>query len=221
MLMTRSLAAAALVFLAACSRSGTLYGDIFVHARSGTVDRAARINVLAIPATEAFEREWASAVAVFQAEVGPARQAQKAASDSAEEVRLAWDKSLAARGAGRTSTSRRIRLSWMSTQDRQAWNQVLAAEDRLFKVKRRVWEIARKHDLLAVALLERYTAQRVLTDENGHFVLAGVPRGKGYLYARFPVGESTLVWFRAVEVRGRPQQVDLTEANVGGWPFVP
>jgi hypothetical protein len=70
-------------------------------------------------------------------------------------------------------------------------------------------------------LLDRYTAQRVLTDENGHYVLAGVPRGKGYLYARFPVGERTLVWFRPVEVRGRPQQVNLTEANIGGWPFVP
>jgi len=221
MLMTRSLAVAALVFLAACSRSGTLYGDIFVQTRSGTVDRAARINVLAIPATEAFEREWASTVAAFRVEVGPARQAQKAATDSAEEVRLAWDKSLAARGAGRTGTSRRIRLSWMSTQDRQLWNQMLAAQDRLFKVKGRVWEIARKHDLLAVALLDRYTAQRVLTDENGHYILAGVPGGKGYLYARFPVGERTLVWFRAVEVRGRPQQVDLTEANVDGWPFVP
>jgi hypothetical protein len=221
MLMTRSLAVAALVFLAACSRSGTLYGDIFVQTRSGTVDRAARINVLAISATEAFEREWASAVAAFQVEIAPARQAQKSATDSAQEVRLAWDKSLAARGPGRTGASRRVRLSWMSTQDRQAWSQVLAAEDRLFKVKRRAWEIARKHDLLALALLERHTAQRVLTDENGHYVLAGVPDGKGYLYARFPLGERTLVWFRTVEVRRRPQQVDLTEANIGGWPFVP
>jgi hypothetical protein len=221
MLMARSLAVAALVFLAACSRSGTLYGDIFAQTRSGTVERAARINVLAIPATEAFEREWASVVAAFRVEVGPARQAQQAATDSVQEVKLAWDKSLTARGSGRTGASRRVRLSWMSTQDRQAWSQVLAAEDRLFKVKRRVWEIARKHDLLALALLDRHTAQRVLTDENGHFVLASVPGGKGYLYARFPVGERTLVWFRAVEVRRRPQQVDLTEANIGGWPFVP
>jgi hypothetical protein len=91
----------------------------------------------------------------------------------------------------------------------------------VFKAKRQVWEIARKHDLLAVALLDRYAAQRVLTDENGHYVHGGVPRGKGYLYARFPVGERTLVWFRAVEVRGRPQQVDLTEASIGAWPFVP
>ena len=217
----RSLAAAVLVFLAACSRSGTLYGDILVQTPSGSLDRAARITVLAVPATEAFEREWASAVAAFQFEVGPARQAQKAATTSAEEVRLAWDKSLAARGSGRTCASRRVRLSWMSTQNRQAWSQVLAAEDRLFKVKRRVWEIARKHDLLAVALLDRHTAQRVLTDEKGHYVLAGVPGGKGYLYARFPAGERTLVWFHAVEMRGRPQQVDLTEANIGGWPFVP
>ncbi|HSD50019.1 MAG TPA: hypothetical protein VLG48_01330, partial [Candidatus Methylomirabilis sp.] len=129
MLMTRSLAAATLMILAACSRPGTLYGDIFLQPHPGTVDRAARINVIAIPATEAFEREWASVVAAFQVEIGPVRQAQKAASDSAQEVRLAWDRSLAARGSGRTGTGRRIRLSWMSTQDRQGWNQVLAAED--------------------------------------------------------------------------------------------
>jgi len=185
------------------------------------VSRAARINVLAVPATETFERDWAAAVAAFQVEVGPARQARKAAADSAEEARLVWDRSLAARGTARTGTSRRTRLSRMSTQDRHVWNQVLAAEDRLFKAKSRVWNIARRHDLQAMSLLDKHAVQRVLTDESGHFVLATLPAGKAYLHARFTVGERTLVWFRPVEVRGRPRQVDLTEANIGGWPFVP
>ncbi len=215
------LVAVTVLILTACSRSGTLYGDIFVQTRSGNVDRAARINVRGVPATQDFERDWASAVTAFQVEAGPARQAWKAAADSAEEARLAWDKSLAARGRPRPSASRRIRPSRMSTQDRHLWNQMIAAEDRLFKAKSRVWEIARWHEALAVALLDKYTAQRVLTDENGHYVLAGLPAGKGYVYSRFTVGDRTLVWFRSVEVRGRPQQVDLSEANIGGWPFVP
>lgn len=217
----RDLVAVTVLVLAACSRPGTLYGDIFVQARSGKVDRAARIKVLAVPATEGFDRDWASAVAAFQVEVGPVRQTRKAAADSVEEARLAWDKSLAARGTARMGASRRIKLSWLSTQDRQQWHQMLAAEDRLFKAKNRVWDIARRHDVQAMSLLDKHAAQRVLTDENGHYVLAGLPAGKAYLYARFTVGEKTLVWFRPVEVRGRPQQVDLTEANTGGWPFVP
>jgi hypothetical protein len=109
----------------------------------------------------------------------------------------------------------------MSSQDHHLWNQMLAAEDRLFKAKRRVGEIARKHDLQGASLLNRHMAQRVLTDENGHYILAGVPAGKGYVYARFTVGDRTLVWFHPVDVRSRPQQIDLTAATIGGWPFVP
>jgi hypothetical protein len=214
------LVAVAVLGLAACSRSGTVYGDIVVQTRPGKVDRAARINVLGVPATQGFERDWASAVAAFQVEIGPARQAWKAAADSAEEARLAWDKSLAARGGARPGTSRRSRRG-MSAQERHLWNQMRAAEDRVFKAKSRMWETARRHDALAVALLQKHTEQRVLTDENGHYVLAGLPAGKGYVYARFTVGDRTLVWFRSVEVRGRPRQVDLSEANVGDWPFVP
>jgi len=217
----RSVWAVTLLILAACSRSGTVYGDVFIPTRSGEVQRAARINVLAVPATEGFEREWAGVVAAFQEEVEPARQAQKLAADSAEAARLAWDKSLAGRGKARTAASRRIRLSWMSPQDRHLWNQMLAAEDRVFKAKSRVGEIARKHDAQATSLLDRRMAQRVLTDENGHYILAGVPAGKGYVYARFTVGDRTLVWFRPVDVGSRPQQVDLTAANSGGWPFIP
>src|SRR5574341_293032 len=193
----KAVCAVTFLILAACSRSGTVYGDVFIPAHSGEVQRAARINVLAVPATEGFEREWSGVLAVFQEEVEPARQAQKVAADSAEAAKLAWDKSLAGRAKVRT------------------------AENRLFKAKSRVKEIARKHDAQATSLLDRHMAQRVLTDENGHYILAGVPAGKAYVYARFTVGDRTLVWFRPVHVRSRPQQVDLTAANSGGWPFVP
>jgi hypothetical protein len=219
--MTRILTAAALVILAACSRTGTVYGDIFIQAGPGKVDRPGRIYVLGVPATEGFEREWAAAVAAFHLDVAPARQARKAAADALEEARLEWDKSLAARRTGRAGPRRRITLTWRSARDQQYWHRMLAAEHRLFTATRRVWEISRKHDALAAALLERHTAQRVLTDENGHYVLAGLPAGKGYLYTRFTVGERRLVWFRPVDVGSRPRQVDMTDANRGGWPFVP
>ena len=96
-----------------------------------------------------------------------------------------------------------------------------AAEEHLFEAKKRVWEVAVRHGVLAEALLDKHKAQQVQTDASGHYVLAGLPAGKIYLHARFVVGNQTFTWFRPVEVRRGAQQVDLTQANSSGWPFVP
>jgi hypothetical protein len=70
-------------------------------------------------------------------------------------------------------------------------------------------------------LVAAHTVQRVQTDANGHYVLAGLPAGKAILYARVSVRDLTLVWFLPVLVRPGLQRLDLIEANRGGWPFVP
>ena len=101
------------------------------------------------------------------------------------------------------------------------WEQLRAAEHVLFQAKRQVWEVARKHDGQADSLVVAHTAQRVQTDANGHYVLAGLPAGKTILYARVPARDQTLVWFLPVLVGSGTQRLDLTEANRGGWPFVP
>ena len=214
----RSLVVATVLVLGACSRTGTLYGDVSAQARPGEATRANRINVRAVLFTETFEKDWAAAVAAFQVEVAPARRSRKAAADSADEARLAWDQALAVRRSG---ASRRSNLPRTSARGQMLWDQMLAANRLLGKAKSRVWEIARKHDVQAEALLERHSTERVLTDENGHYVLAGLPTGKVYLYARFTVGEEIWIWFRLFEVRTGAQRVDLTEVNRGGWPFVP
>jgi hypothetical protein len=208
--------------LAACSRSGTLSGDIFVQTPpEEVVSRAARISVRAIPSTEAFERDWTAALAAFQAEVEPARKAQQAAAASLEEARLAWDRNLAAGRMAGTGASRRHRGPRTSARDRQLWEQLRAAERVLFQAKLRVWEVAHNHDGQADTLLAKHTAQRVQTDADGHYVLVGLPTGKAILYTRVPMRDQMLVWFVPVLVRSGMQRVDLTEANRGGWPFVP
>lgn len=208
--------------LAACSLSGTFSGDIFVQTPPGEVSPVARINVSVIRPTGDFEQDWAGELAAFQAEVEPARKAQQAAAASVEEARLAWDRVLAHRGAAGAGRSR-WRRSFLraSARERPLWDELRAAEHVLFEAKRRAWEVASKHDGQADSLIAKHTVQRVQADANGHYVLAGLPAGKAILYARVPVRDQILVWFLPVLVRSGAQRLDLTEANRGGWPFVP
>ncbi len=213
--------AAIVLTLAACSRSGTIAGDIFVQTPRGEVNPVARISVSAIPPTQVFEHDWAAALAAFEAEVEPARKAQQAAADSVEEARLAWDRALAAGRTAGAGANRRHRGPRTTARERQLWEQLRAAEHALFQAKRRVWEVARKHDGQADSLLAKHIAERVETDADGHYVLAGFPAGKTILYVRVPVRDQILIWFLPVLVRAGVQRVDLNEANRGGWPFVP
>ncbi len=198
--------------LAACSRSGSLYGDVFVQAPAGDVKRAARINVKVIPSTQAFDRDWAQAVAAFQEELKAVRQSESEAAFSADQARLAWTKVLAARRGKYPRTLAR---------ERDMWNQVRAAEEALFRARKRLWDVALKHEVSGESLVEKHRAQVIQTDENGHYVLTGLPVGKAFLYVRFPVGSRDVVWFRPVQVRVGAGRVDLTDSNKGGWPFVP
>lgn len=210
----RALLVAASLALAACSRPGALSGDVLVQASPGAGNPAARLGVRLIPATAAFERDWAAALAGFREELAPARRAAQEAASEVEQTRLAWDRVVAApRG--------RRRDAGMAARERELWRQVRAAERRLTQARRREWEVARKHDVLGAALVERHTAQEVQTDGTGHYVFAAPPAGPAYLYARVTQGERSLVWFHAVQVQAGAQQVDLNEANSRAWPFVP
>ncbi len=213
--------AAILLTLAGCSRSGTLIGDVIVQSPPAGANPVARISVSAIRPTQAFEHDWAAALAAFQAEAEPARKAQQAAAASVGEARLAWDRALAAGRTASAGASRQHRGPRISVRERQLWDQLRAAEHILFQAKRRVWEVARKYDGQVDSLIAKDTLQREQTDANGHYVLAGLPVGKAILYVRVPVRDQILVWFLPVLVRSGAQVLDLTEANRGGWPFVP
>ncbi len=216
----RGLTLVGLLVISACSRSGTVHGDIFVQTQAGDVKRGARISVAVVPSTEAFERDWAATVEAFRADVSPALQAQKAAEHSADQARLAWGQALAARSGAVSRGNRRARYRGFFGQERQRWEEVRAADALLFQAKRRVWEITLQYDLRAGSLLEKYRAQIVQSDETGRYLATGLPVGKAYVYARFVVGSQHLIWFRPVEVRVGAQALDLTGANAGGWPFV-
>jgi hypothetical protein len=199
---------ALVLLLAACSRSGSLYGDLVVPSPRGHGTAAARVDIKGVPVTDAFVRDWAAATAAFQTEVAPVRKVEAAAASALEKARWAWDQALAAP---------RNRQKYARIRARE---QVLrAAERRLVEARRQVEEVARRHGGEAVALLDRHAALHVQTDGAGHYVLAGLPTGPAYVYVQVAAGRQRWVWFRSVQVRPGAQQVDLTEANSGGWPF--
>jgi PAS domain-containing protein len=214
---------AVLLAFAGCSRSGALSGDVVVRNASGDVSRGARISVYLVLPSETFEREWAEAAAAFRQEVAPAAEAQQAAERRSEEARLAWDRALAARGkagARRGRWTLALRES-AAAGSQERWRTVRATEGLVFQARKRVWDIVRKHEEQAQALVEKHAAQRVQTDETGRYVLVKVPAGKAYVYARLREKREDFVWFAPVEIRAGTQQADLTQDNQRRWPFVP
>ena len=213
-----------LLFTAAgCSRSGALSGDVVVRTAAGELTRGARIGVQIVTSTEAFEREWADAIAAFRREVAPAADAQKAAAQKAEQARLAWTRALTARGKDRARGGQWT-LSLRDTTaagSQELWRSVRATEGLVFQARKRVEEIVRMHDAQAVTLLDKHATQRVQTDETGRYVLVKIPSGKAYLAARLRADKAQFVWFIPVQVQGGAAQLDLTEKNQGGWPFTP
>ncbi len=207
-----------LFLLSACSRTGGLLGEVTARSPSGDVVRGSRIHVRLIPSTEAFERDWAQAIASFRQEVTPALGEQKSAEHKAEEARLAWDHALTA-GSKTGAKSRRFRSS---APAQRLWTDVRATEALAFHARKRVREIVRKHEDEAETLLDKYATQRVQTDQNGHYALVKIPAGKANIYARFQEKDATFTWFVPIQVKPGVQSLDLTQENQGGaWPFVP
>jgi hypothetical protein len=214
---------AAVLILCGCSRSGTLSGEVAIRTPSGEVTRGARISVFLVHPSEAFEREWADVVAAFRQEVTPAAEAQKAAMRQAEEARLAWDRTLTARGR---SGARRSQWT-LTLRDASAasspplWRNVRGTEAAAYQAQNRVWEIIRRHEDLAHALVEKHATQRVQTDETGHYVIVKVPVSKVYVYARLREGKADFVWFLPIQAQTGTQRADLTQDNQRNWSFIP
>lgn len=213
-LVGRSVLVAALLALVACSRSGSLYGDVSVSAPPRAGNPAARLSLRLIPITPGFERDWTAIQAAFQEAMAPVQRTKVEAAAALEQARLAWDRSLAApRGRHQSPEA--------AARQRELWRQVRGAEQHLTLANGRVRDVGRTYDLRGIALMEQHTAQLVQTDETGHYLVAALPAGASYLYARLAVGDRTLVWFRRVQMQSGMQRMDLSEANSGGWPFVP
>lgn len=218
-----ALALAALLTLGGCSRTGVLTGDVVVRNAVGDVSRGTRISVYLVVPSEAFEREWADAVAAFRQDVAPAVEAQKAAERQSDEARLAWDRAVASRGKAGAQRGRWT-LALRETAaagSQERWRNVRATEGVVFQARKRVWEILRAHEATAHTLVEKHAVQRVQTDETGHYVLVKVPTGKAYIYARLRERKEDFVWFLPVEVETGRQRADLTQDNQRRWQFVP
>ena len=221
--MAGGLVLAAALMFAGCSRSGSLSGNVSVRAASGEAARGDRISVYLVQESAAFEREWAETVAAFRRAVGPAVEAQRGAEHQAEEARLAWDRAVA---AGNRAGGRRGRWTLTlqpsgSAGSRERWQHVRATERREFQARKRVWEIVREYEAQVHALVEKHAAQRVQTDETGHYLLVKVPPGSAYVYARMTESKRDFVWFVPIHVQPGMQRADLTQDNQRRWALVP
>lgn len=212
---------ATLLALFGCTRTGALSGDVVVRNAVGDVSRGTRISVYLILPLEAFEREWADAVTAFRQDVAPALEAQKAAERQLDEARLAWDRALASRGKAGAQRGRwtlTLRES-AAAGSQERWRNLRATEGAVFQARKRVWDIIRTHEERAHALVEKHAAQRVQTDETGHYVLVKVPTGKVYLYARLREKKADFVWFLPFDIETGTQRADLTQDNQRRWSF--
>ncbi len=171
--LKRSWLLAVALALAACSRSGSLTGQVVASASREQGNPAAHISVMAVPDTDAFERDWAAAVDGFQQEMRPARSVQAAADTAMEQARWAWDQNLTGPRSPRIRSRERA---------------LRAAEARLVQATRQVELVAQRHEREAVALLERHAVLQAQTDEDGRYVLAGLPTGPVYVYAGLTAG---------------------------------
>jgi hypothetical protein len=79
-----------------------------------------------------------------------------------------------------------------------------------------VWDIVRKHEEQAHALIQKHATQRVQTDETGHYVVVKVPTGKAYVYARWREAKADFS-FVSTSKAGPKARLQTTAR----WPFVP
>lgn len=200
----------------ACSRTGSVTGEIVVTTPAGSEQRAAHATVLAIQATSAFESDWRAALAAFEEELAPARKARDEAVQSLEDARVAWTKAVGTTPAG----SRRTHGVLVSARHRELWAAVRAAEIRLTTAESRMREIGQRHDPLGIAVVERHVTQRIEADAIGHYVFAALPAGPVYLYTRLTVARQPHLWFKSVTIRPGIEHLDLISTNAGGWPFL-
>ncbi len=209
-----------LLFLVACSPTGTVTGRISIE--SGPIQQgAAGARVFVIPAGEAFEREWQPTVDGYREVVRPALERQRAAERAAEQARRTWDRAMATPAVSGISLSQWNRSAAGRQWERQLWTRVQRTAIAAYEARQQALQVLSRQSERAQALLQRYAIREVTSGEEGQYLITELRPGKAYLFARLKLPDRDVIWFRLVELTGGRQQVDLTERDAGGWPFAP
>src|SRR5262245_42466808 len=219
----RMLAVVALLTMA-CSAPANLTGEISVAGKSAEARRD--VEVILLPASEAFETEWNRTVKEFQTRRARASAVAKEAQDI--QAQAAADRSAASQSAQRVLQARNDRsrsdIDWKAyDQATQRQNQAL---EKLFQAGRRVRDaevqIEKMGPLLraeAWDLIKKYQMLAVRTDEAGRFEFKGTAPGRYFLASRLRVAGNELYWLVPLDLKSRAKHLThLTEANAG-WPF--
>jgi hypothetical protein len=205
-----------LVLLAACSRTGTLSGQI----AAGTPgSQGVRAVIWVIPVGETFDREWQPTLEAFQEAVRPALERQRAAERGAEQARRTWDRAVAVQGASGVGLSQWNKSTAGRRAERGLWADVQRTAVAAFEAQQRVRKIHTRQSEQAEAMLKRYASHEVLSDADGRYVITQLRPGRAFLYARLRLADRDITWFRPIEVQAGMQQLDLPESSAGGWPF--
>ena len=210
----------ALLLLSGCSRSASLSGEIRLRMAGGETGPPPRTAVLVVRSTPEFDRAWADHVAAFQAGAAPLRAAVEKAGQASAEARKTWDRAVAS-GAMARASSRPQTLPGSRGWEHPLWQGVREADGRLLQAKRKLRDVCLDYGWQAEALLEAHAAERVATDQAGHFVIAGIAPGPALLYAHSRLQDRDVVWLVPLTLKGELRQMVLTEETPNGWPFRP
>ncbi len=209
----------ALLLLGGCARSASLDGEVRLERGSGGAGPAPGITVRLVPESEPFRSEWQAAVAAFQAAAAPLVEQQRAADRLAEQARRAWDRAVATPGTSGVGLSQWNRSAAGRRWERELWGEVRRTSLLAAAARQRVQAVAARHAAAAESLLLRHATHETVSDETGQYILAQVPPGKAYVYARLQLPEREFIWFRIVEIGSGRHRLDLSERSAGGWPF--
>jgi hypothetical protein len=174
-----------------------------------------------VPLGEAFDREWGPALDAFREALRPALERQRAAERVAEQARRTWDRAVAVQGTSGVGLSQWNKSTAGRRAERGLWAEVQRTSVSAFEARQRVLQILSRQSQQAEAMLKRYASHEVMSDGDGRYLVTQLRPGRAYLYARLRVSDRDITWFRLVEVRAGPQQLDLAESGSGGWPFAP
>ncbi len=202
--------------LTACSRQGTLSGDVFVTMKSGDVKRAADVEVALGVRTDQFEADWRKAEEDFRRDFERIKRSLEKAEADLEKAFPGWRSRM-----NRMAQSQTGETETKGLVENLVYTFDIRAHPSYLELQRLTTEgsgVIRAHKERLEKLVLGNLAKRTRTDVNGHYTFTEVARGRYYLLARHQVLDNRLCWYVPVSLESSSQAVNLSNSSAG-CPF--
>jgi len=157
--------------------AGSLTGDLFVTTQSGDIKRAADVDVLLVPATQEFERQWERLQSEYEERIRPAT----------EYASLKAQEELARANSNKT---RNVRVAIDYIQ------QSIDLMKQMLQIGREQWTpLQKEYGQAAMQLIAKSTTARAATDVNGHFEVS-LRSGRYYVFCQYQLPRRNAVLVR-------------------------